>query len=99
MSAGDGRENEIKVRVDKGKPSEAKERGRGITAGGAITTEDDDLRVFLVVEIVGCTEITMGFLLNGSFFFYYGLYRNYNGFSLHGPRGPLLECRQPTIMC
>jgi len=51
MSAGDGRENEIKVRVDKGKPSEAKERGRGITAGGAITTEDDDLRVFLVVEI------------------------------------------------
>ena len=34
MSAGDGRENEIKVRVDKGKPSEAKERGRGITAGG-----------------------------------------------------------------
>ena len=47
MSAGDGRENEIKVRVDKGKPSEAKERGRGITAGGgAITAEDDDVRVF-----------------------------------------------------
>jgi hypothetical protein len=43
--------------------------------------------------IVGCTEITMSFLymglyglmlLNESFFFYYGLYRNYNGFSLHG---------------
>jgi hypothetical protein len=41
--------------------------------------------------IMGCTEITMSFLymglyglmlLNGSFSFYCGLYRNYNGFSV-----------------